>query len=305
MSEQQPEAEELARELRRVAETAGGKGISGAQIGTLLRAKWPDFSAAKFGAPSLREFIKTKVPELGELRRAGSDIVYGPKDAAPAASEESAEDNRPDLWRVWISPSSPYSIAINRDTGDTREAFAGTTSPDEVETRPVPVHKHRAIAGEFLGARAAALEEDARDRLTQVLNDSEDPRWWQRWNEILKAASPQLSRHWFLYREHALGEALKEMLKTSGLGEEAQTRAFERISTSRHRRPISRPQTRGEPTTSVRKAAHENERPEPNRHEQLVRLVQRVASRMSEGELRAVALPLGLVLDVLCDKPKS
>ena len=305
MSEEQPEAEELAKELRRIAETAGSKGISGSQIGTLLRTKWKDFSAAKFGAPSLREFIRTSVPELGELGRAGSDIVYGPKDDAPAASEESAEDDRPDLWRLWISPSSPYSIAINRETGETREAFAGTTSPDEVETRPVPIDKHRAIAGEFLGARAAALEEDARNRLAQILKDSEDPRWWQRWNEILTAASPQLSRHWFLYREHALGEALKETLKTSGLREEAQKRAFERISTSRRRRPISKPQTRGEPTARVTTAAHANERAELNRHEELVRLVQHVASRMSEGELRAVPLPLGLVLDFLCDKPKS
>ncbi len=294
------ETQELAAELRHLVEAARDKELNGAQIGQLLRAKWPDFSPAKFGVASLREFIREHVPGVREIRRTGSDIVYGPKDAPSRPSSERNREAAPDLWRVWISPSSPYSIGVNRNTGDVREILVSTNGKDEAEIKPAPVEKHRAIAGEFLSARSAALEEPTRARLAEVLKDSNDPRWWQKWNDILNDASPQISRNWFLYREHVLAETLKEVLKASGLRDEAVTLAFEKVQNSRRRRVLTRTLARQEkPVSGV------DEHSELGKREELIRLVQRVAAGMTESELRAVTLPLGLVLDSLRNEPKS
>src|SRR5271155_3272334 len=201
-SESEPEPQQVAEEVRRLVVSAGDKGISGSQVGLLLRAKWPSFSPAKLGVATLREFIRNQMSEVKELRRAGGDVIYGLPDVTAKGDREDLDTDL-DLWRVWISPLSPFGIAVDPSTGEVRRIFIGDLPEGNVQIKPAPAEAHRSIAKHFLDTRSETFDQHSRASLNEILDNS-DARWWKRWNDILKSVSPQITRNWFMFRERAL-----------------------------------------------------------------------------------------------------
>jgi len=292
----EPDAKQIEDEIRALVREAGPSGMTGSPLGLLLRNKWPTFSPTKLGATTLREFIGTEMKDIREFGRAGGDLVYGIEGVSAPSLDDDAE--RPDdLWRVWISPLSTFALAVEPNDGSVRRIVLGQSVSGAFQIGPAPVEKHRAIAKAFLDARAEALTTESRASLEGILGDP-DPRWWERWNKTLDNISVQLSRNWFMFREAALSTALQETLQTSGLSVEATAKAFRAIVASRRRPP-------GAARRMVEQRIFEHDPILYTRREELVNIVQRVISHLTEDELRRISLPLGLVLDSLREKPKD
>lgn len=110
--------------------------ILGARLGALLRTAYPGFSPADFQSRNLRQLIRTYVPAVEEKGRSGPDFIYGL--ALGSSGQVSGHpsvpsrfpDNKPSPsptafdWKAFSSPSYPFSLAANTETGEF-QAIAG------------------------------------------------------------------------------------------------------------------------------------------------------------------------------------
>lgn len=124
----------IASVIISLVESSPSERILGTDLNLLVKQKHPDFNAAVLGFRNLRDFIRKNVSEVFEARRSGGDIVYGlvrsKKDArqespVPTGSSMSigaSEEPRVEksVWKTFVSPSGPYRLYINRDSGEFR-----------------------------------------------------------------------------------------------------------------------------------------------------------------------------------------
>jgi hypothetical protein len=121
-----------------------------------------------------------------------------------------------------------------------------------------------------------------------------DRQWWRPWLQTLRR-DPVLLAKWYEHRQRGLTESLIQALAEAGLAGDVGKAAYDAILSSRRRRPAFE---RGGSQTASMTPSHENqgvERPTGD----LLRIVQYIAVRMSERELRSLLIPLGLTLDAL------
>ena len=129
---------------------AGGT-VLGSKVAEAIRSRFETFQVADYQVSSLREFITKHVPGVVVVGRSGMDVVYGRAvDHAPnSAAAESLVD--PDLWRIWISPNSPHSISVDRESGAIQSVPRGATvQPPLFVVDPPGTADHRNVAREFL-----------------------------------------------------------------------------------------------------------------------------------------------------------
>jgi hypothetical protein len=289
---------DLASSLVDTAKRAGERrGLYGAEAGELLRQLVPDFDPQNFGTSSVREFIEKHVPDLQIIGRSGSDVVYGLRDwpALPlqGRARQQGEDETALAWRVWVSPSSQFSVAVAIDGSRVRSIRRGDKREDEVEIEPAQSEVHRKIAQEFLLAERETLGSISSD-LEKIIKDP-SPSWWTKWTQAIRAVSPDLNRRWFEYRRNALERVLAERLKQFGFDDDAANRALSSISVAREvwhrdRTPHGFPVA----TTS---------QPLPPRLD-AVSLIRDLTSTMAQRDLRNMSLLLGLMLDAIIEKPR-
>ncbi len=274
----------LAEALEKAVTDAGpSKGLSGSQVGMLLRLQDPTFDPRDYGAESVKHFIARFVPQLQVIAYTGPDPIYGLPGWSVA---HLARPRGPmDLWRCWVSPLSPASFSIERATGAvTTVARTYRQSEGEVKVDPAPLEAHRRMARDFL--KQEQLDVELRRKLDQTTY-AEDSAWWRQWMQLLRARAPAAYVKWQEFREGALETLLHEALARAGLEENAARVAFEAILATRRQLKLPK-DAPVQQEARTRDAAPE-----------LVAVVQAVVARLSERELRSLPLPVGLVLDAL------
>ena len=268
---------------------AAGK-MQGTDLARQLRDKFPDWEPASVGARSLRHFIDTNVRGIGVVGRSGMDVVYGSVDrhelpinkATVASSEVASSPPVANAWRVWVSPLSPFSLAVNRHTGDVASIARGSsTSGDHVVVEPPGQVVHKEIARQFIATSAGISSDDA----FLAVVDAEDEHWWLQWNRAL--ATVGLLERWRGYRASAFESRLAEVLRDHGLGESMVASA---VTSVRQLRSASAASNEAAPAIPNHQGAD---------RAQLERVLVDVLRRMSLNELRSISVPVGLVFDAL------
>lgn len=274
--------EALLSEISRQGPT---RGLTGASAGVLLKRRFEDFNPRRYGSEKLRQLIEQQIPELRVVGASGGDVIYGLAQwrsiEAPAARMGSS------LWKIWVSPSSPFSIAVDQETHAARKIERGDRRPSELEVPPASPEQHRQVAESFLRQRQEQLGPELAAELAAFLKDH--PSWWMAWMEKLRE-SPTLNSDWLHFRHAALREALIEALKARGLDEQSAGTAIDAIRRSGRRGPGA--EISGRPTAP---GEIRSEKQPVN----LLQLVRAVVDRMGEAELRNLTLRLGDVLDEL------
>lgn len=306
----QVQAEEIDRvrsflvdTVRRATPEAG---IIGAVLGGLVNHS-VGFKAQDFGFKNLKAFIEEHVSEIRIIGQTGSDYIYGLREwpDLPTSGSDHARQRwpsmpsfRPDLWRIWASPMSPYRIAVDRESLTARGVHPDAPlASTEFWIEPASRDTHHATAKAFLALADPQLPSDLQDRLRPLL-DTDNPSWWIEWSSLLQKHSQDTLRRWLNFRRKRLTEALLHRLKTSGLADDGAQGVTQSICNPTPGGPWSVRPTR-EGIVRPRSA------PAISDSAPIVELVRAVVTQMRDEELRALNLPLGLVLDaVLSERQK-
>jgi hypothetical protein len=284
-----PDATQIAETLLRAVAEAGQQGVSGTRLrGVAIRLD-PRFRPEAYGCRSLRDFIEKHAPELKIIRHKGLDPVYGYKEwAAPSSTRsQDPEYGSVDLWRVWVSPESPFILLVTNDVPVSVEAVRGTSALPLGATAIVPLEAeaHRRIAREFLERQAGAQ----RDVLLSVVDDP-SAYWWKRWLRLLSLQPREFIDLWYRFRIERLEAALRERLAQRGVSPENVSAAAAIVSGSRKR---ARPQEANRPPLP----AVSIERGVLPRSSDLLSTLATAVSRMPPEDLRHVVTAILRALD--------
>lgn len=264
-----------------IVESVREGATQGSHLAQRVRSKYPDWTPQQAGARNLRDFVERFVDGVRVVGRAGMDVIYGLSAEAPgaAAPKPAGAGQDVNFWRVWVSPNSPYALAINNVTGSVghlpREA-----SPEAGLSRlePAPRARHEEIAREF--ARRVQAERGIR------LPDVGGAEGWRYdWQRSLKSVG--LEPEWNEHRSSALEAQLRVNLRDLGLSDEAQQQALTIILRDRT--------ARGRTTTHAPRAIEDT-------RTELEAIVLAAVPRMDVSDLRALKIPLGVVLDVVAQR---
>jgi hypothetical protein len=296
-------ASTIASHVIQLLEKSETKRLAGSQLRTLLNFEFPGFKPEIYGCGNLRQFITKNVSLVGELGRAGADVVYGLKpqeqtNVAPAANvnapttateiqapaetparEVTSEAQvflDPSVWKTFASPRAPYKLFGNPQTGDLRVVPPGEATPTSPWLRipPCPEASHLQIAKDFI----STLPEESHRRW--LADELDKPRWWDAY--FLKAQQLDLLTAWGAFRRQRLTREFESTLKNLG------------IPFVQYRESLPHRQLAARPFRAGLQAAPTN-----SETSKLRRLAVGAVQQMSTTELRALMLPLGYIADGL------
>ncbi len=296
------EIEELAVTIAHSVTSSPSKTLPGSDIGQIIQNQWPKISFLSLGVANLREFIGKYVPSVTQVAWSGGDPVYGTgldiptiasvpiKETAMAPLQAPVQHHSTgEGWRVWVSPSSPYVIAVDRETLAVRVTLPGQSNEFEAELRPASATFHRQMAKKFLQAVQDGIPAELKDGLDQLASDP-DPQWFRRWTSYIRERLPEINERWLEHRRKSLLQELGRNLKDVGLENANVDRAVQNVlaldSPRRSLQTLTNPKLKGAAGRSV---------DEPD----LIQIVQAVVGRMTDADLRSLPLPVGLVVDVM------
>jgi hypothetical protein len=237
--------------------------ILGSKVSTDVRSKFPGWGPQLHGATSLRQFIEVYVPSVSVFARPGKDVIYNIADTSVVEHREI------NLWRIWVSPNSPFVLVLNSDF-ELSAAKRGSPQTGLVLTPP-PAEIHRDIAKAFADQNGLAAH------LDYLLDRG--PEGAQEWSRLLRSSGKWSD--WTEFRRSALETVLKHELLRAGIPEHIATHLADEVVRSRGHHASISSETVSLELLSARAAAIE------------------IINRMNLSELRALKLPFGIVLDTL------
>jgi hypothetical protein len=285
-----------ARLIQAVEEAGREHGLLGSHAGQVVRSL--GFAPAAHGYGSLRQFMEKRVPELKIIQtRTGSDLRWGLAEwasleapagntPAPKVTNVAADAPHSSFWRSWVSPNSRFAVVIDDAGTVSLRLKTAAATPGETLLPPVSAEQHRTIARDFIVS--TKLPNEVLDDLKRLLESSSSNTWWMHWSTYLKSATPEASRAWLQYRNTALESVLNAGVDSLPLPANISASVKQAIIRSRTaaRRQHGDIASRRRPPDGVVSAT-------------LRATVQQVVARMTEDQLRALSLPVGLVLDTL------
>ena len=289
-------AEEIASYISDTVKSSRGETISGAELATLVRFRFRDFSPPLYGCTNVREFIRKFVTGVVEVGLAGADIVYGlpqptesqpqtpglpvaPAHVPPLAAVARGHQLDPSIWKTFTSPSGPFKLYANPQTGEVHVVPPGEARPGPpwIHIPPCSAEFLLQIAKDFIEAHTDAAQ---KVELARTLNE---PSWWNAYYALLQQYGVMTRWNQFR-RDRILGEfnASLERLGISSSG--FASRAAALAVTPRRQTPVRT----WEPSQS------------PTRQDSSLRsLAVEVVRTMPTAELRALKISLGTIADAL------
>jgi hypothetical protein len=281
----------IGADISRLVQNSPNHKLPGSALAVLLKRGYPDFRPEDFGCRNLRDFIRTYAKEVFEDGKNGGDIRYSVAllptlgEASSRQQEFRAISSAPvvprrltvdtPVWKTFVSPTAPYRIYGNRETGEFRVVHSQVPAPGGawIQVPPCPPETHVQIAKEFVEGLA---DESAKNQLTKILGlDS----WWNHF--FFSARNFGVERQWSAFRRRRLHAELEQALHSAGV-----------------------PLPFSNPPSPVTRSVSDSTPPEKETQtdSQVRRIAAAVIRRLSDSELREVWLPLGHVLDVLGEK---
>ncbi|MCB9376703.1 MAG: hypothetical protein H6515_12675 [Microthrixaceae bacterium] len=121
--------------------------IQGSQLAQLIRAQYPDWSAEVCGARNLRDYVERLVDGAGVVGRSGMDVVrhHQPGGASTDSMPAETPATEVNLWRIWVSPNSPYALSIDKASGVVSQVnrSAAATQEGALRLEPAPSRSMR------------------------------------------------------------------------------------------------------------------------------------------------------------------
>jgi len=261
--------------------------LLGAELSLLLKQREPDFNPFAYGCTNLRQFIRTNVKEVFEAGRSGGDVMYSllpaqppttstlPQQASTSFPVAAATDPQAGfpvdshVWKTFVSPSGPYRLFLNPQTGEFQVLSAYQASPVApwVQVPPCSPETHLQIAKEFIGG----LSHEATKQT--LLHALDYPTWWTAF--FATTRNMGMDSQWVSYRRQRLWQEFKRAIEAVG------------ATTT----PLSPPNVIVPEFSRMRQSAKRQD-------DSLIRRVAMGAvRRLPVSELRKISLPLGYIID--------
>jgi hypothetical protein len=207
-----------AEAISKIIATSPSQRVLGAKLGAQLRVADPGFTPVAFQCRNLRQFIKSHVPAIEEKGRSGPDFIYGPASVKaqpdPVNQSQVAFVTAPTTafnWRAFSSPSYPFHLIANRDTGEFEASAIGAELvPPWIVIRKPTTEEHLAIARAFVDS----LHENLREPLNRVLSE---PKWFLRFSPTARGFG--LGAAWAAFRTARLKDIFENEMKSLGIPE--------------------------------------------------------------------------------------
>ncbi len=260
-----------------IAQSVRGGSTQGSQLAHMLRSQYPDWTPQQAGARNLRDFVERFVEGVTVIGRSGMDVIYGvvAQDGSSLHAPSAGDRGDVNLWRIWVSPNSPYALAVDPGSGDVIDVPRSTSASEgHVRLEPAPQDAHQEIAQGF--ARRFEAQHDA---LVGRIGTSDG--WWRDWQRVVRSLG--LEPAWHEYRSAELEERLRSTLGVLGLSGEAFDRALGVIVRDRSRRRSD--------SSSQQRA--------PTEHLDLQAILLDAIPKMDTSDLRQLKIPVGVLLDVI------
>ena len=144
--------------------------LPGSRLAGTLKSQFPEWNPADFGVRTLREFVSTLVPGVVVAGRSGMDVIYA-LEGTDVDTPGPPPPANGDYWRIWVSPNSPYAIAVDRAQLTLRAVpRAAHAESGSILLAPPSSEVHRSFARDFL----ATVSPEARARLGGLEADMQD-----------------------------------------------------------------------------------------------------------------------------------
>lgn len=267
-----------------VRESVQAGPVQGSQLAQRIRRESPDWTPEGEGARSLRDFVDRFVDGVAVVGRSGMDVLYGiagdsaDPPAGPVLASGALEDVN--LWRVWVSPRSPFALSVGLAEGSVSQVPRGATSEaGTVELEPATQEFHEEMARGF-------ATDHAHDGPALLPLVGASDGWWHGWQRTVK--SMNLESTWHEYRSRALETHLRECLERSNVVGDSAERAMAAVVRDRS---IARSPRRVKPAQP------------PSAERALLEAVLLSAiQRMEVSDLRDLKVPVGVLLDAVADR---
>lgn len=286
------QAEDVAAFLLDFLRRTPGQTLTGTQLAQVLRIAYKGFNPLAYGCTNIRAFVARYASPIKEVGTAGADRIYSLNAQAAQAAQTSSPESAPTdsrysnvgrgyldvpVWKTFVSPNTVFKLFANKETGAVRVVKPQETQPSQpwVQIPTLSSDFHRKLAVDFADSLPLS---DQREAFMQTLAG---PRWWDEIQAVTLRIG--IAREWNSYRRRKILERYHELLK----GAEVPVSLVEHIGTGPQQAPAQggthrQPEVRETPNAS-----------------QLRDLVLRAVRRMTQAELRALAIPLGYIADEL------
>jgi hypothetical protein len=267
--------------------------ITGGQLFKLMREVAPalnyrDVVKIPKGPGAQSAFIEMYL--LGAIEKIGNqggDILY----KILGRTEDAYLTRSPELWNAFVTPSAPTHIVLKG-------------LPDGLICRLNPANS---VAGEHEISKASSSELDQlRIAFVESLAPEEADRLaalappempFVDWTSTLRQHAPTMLRKWGVYRREHLSQLFVDRINALDIDKALKDLAFEQIRAaerSAYDRPQRIPSTKGAAT-----AVSAAQRSDQDVVAQARSLAHLAVDNLGYEELRALRLPLGVVLDAL------
>jgi len=289
---------DIANELRAIKVALEGYPVStitGGQLFSLIHRVVPDLDIrAVVGMPKgpgaltafIREYLLDDVERIGNQ---GGDILYQIAGREITALPTSSS---PLIWRTFVSPNSSKHLLLIRSTQRVLVRDTPTsTGESELEVAKASPEEHDKIRADFM----VSMPESSAAILREHVAPEAD---FETWIAALKEYQPQMMPQWGQFRRHRLSELFAARITELKLEEPLQRVVLEQIKASelsaydtpKAGKVVSAKQ-------AVRQAGGLND---PTDATLLARRLAHVAiDRLSYDDLRALRMPLGVMLDAI------
>jgi len=302
--------QDVSSYLRRLLDDTPNHSLSGAGISVLLKSYFPTFNAQEFDCRNLRDFIRKNVPEICEIGRAGTDVIYGlknrqqnlfvtpvqkaipesiiqtspvppiPKDDASRADferpiskiQQTALAQLLTNPRIWKTFSSPGNPfqLYLNPASGLVRVLSPQGQPDSSWVKISPISADALL--QIAKDFIATLPEPQRELLQNTLLQ---PKWWLPYFDVLRTLG--LSFKWRFFKRRRVSQEFERSISNIP----APSLVADVMSTSQRPEPAERLAEARSPESVVRHVAIQ------------------VVGRMTETELRTLNLPLGYMVDVM------
>lgn len=267
-----------------------GATITGGQLATLIRAEAPGLDLrALAGIPkgpgAVTAFVTQHLSGLVErIGNKGGDVLYridGREvvDMPPPAAE---------VWRTFVSPSSPNHIVFSRATGRLASRNTPAAGSDEFGVDKASLTEHDEIRAGFVDTLPEAEAAILRERVAPETT-------FMSWMSALREHLPEAAGKWGRYRRHKLSELLAAHIRGLGLDEPLQRAA---LAQARDAERSAYEQSKSQQTT-VGKPADTLPAAQDDATAHARRLAHAAVDLLAYDELRALKMPLGVLLDAI------
>lgn len=271
--------------------------IQGAKLHRLIQDVAPRLNVRETvgiitGPGALKTFVTTYLNEkLEQIGFSGGDIIYGIKEHDNYSNID--EYINPNIWKTFVSPSSKYSLAVEKDNNNLIISDSTTLKPDEMVVPRVTIDEHNKLRDAFI---TTVSEEDNGSLRLESSNTIEYGDWLQ----VLRKHG--IYKRWSEYRRNGLLSIFSDRLENLELEAATVKNLTRQMGRSQFasaaRKPLPGPSQEQAKQNTIME-------PQVSRHSRETstefgrKLVRSALEYMSYEDIRSINLPVGAVLDAL------